>query len=289
MNTKDIIIFNLKKNENLYKNGCDKYNKSMDEVVLATAKHRKAVVTLKEVCEKQKSKIKEYEKEINQYEVDLTEHEEKIAQLEEDVQIGFDLNTKKREEIEKFHIDFIEFKEKENETKELLSIFKKKKEISDKVILNLQQSNKKLETQVKEKDVELEAISVAVKPLNVSNYQKDLPELISKEVLDEKLAEFEEKLDFHRSREIDLEEEVVLKNNELELLKENLEKYKLKSSSSSIAEELEAVENLSVETKEIEFEKKELHKAHLKAQLEKVKIRLEEQRLNFVSSLYELK
>ena len=112
----------------------------MDEVVLATAKHRKAVVTLKEVCEKQKSKIKEYEKEINQYEVDLTEHEEKIAQLEEDVQIGFDLNTKKREEIEKFHIDFIEFKEKENETKELLNIFKKKKELSDKVILNLQQS-----------------------------------------------------------------------------------------------------------------------------------------------------
>ena len=60
------------------------------------------------------------------------------------------------------------------------------------MILNLQQSNKKLETQLKEKDVELEAISVSDKTTNVSNYQNELPELVTKEVLDEKLAEFEE-------------------------------------------------------------------------------------------------
>jgi hypothetical protein len=77
-------------------NGCDKYNKPMDEVFAATSKHREVVVTLEEVCEKQKKKIKEYEKEVDLYVIDLTEHEVKLKQLEEDVDIGYNLNVKKR-------------------------------------------------------------------------------------------------------------------------------------------------------------------------------------------------
>ena len=86
--TKEESIHKLRSNKGACSNGCDKYNKSMDEVVKATAKHREAAKTLKEVCEKQKKKINEYEKEIDLYEIDWTEHENKIKQLEEDVDIS---------------------------------------------------------------------------------------------------------------------------------------------------------------------------------------------------------
>ena len=66
----------------------------MDEVVKATVKHREAAVSLKEICEKQQVKLKEYCDEIDRYETDLTEHEEKIKQLEEDVEIWYDMKMK---------------------------------------------------------------------------------------------------------------------------------------------------------------------------------------------------
>ena len=48
----------------------------MDKVVKATLKHREAAVSLKEICEKQKIKQKEYCEEINRHKIDLTEYEE---------------------------------------------------------------------------------------------------------------------------------------------------------------------------------------------------------------------
>ena len=71
----------------------------MYEVIKATAKHREAAITLKELCEKQKVKIKEYGEEIDKYELDLTEQEENTKQLEEDVQIGYDNNRKRKEKL----------------------------------------------------------------------------------------------------------------------------------------------------------------------------------------------
>ena len=66
LRTKDHTIYNLKRKENLCTNCCNKYNKSIDEIVLATAKHKDAAIALKEACGKQKKKIKEYQKEIGE-------------------------------------------------------------------------------------------------------------------------------------------------------------------------------------------------------------------------------
>ena len=77
---KDHIIYMLKqKGDNVCSNGCGKYTKSMDDVVKATVKHREAAITLKEICEKQKVKIKEYVEEIDKYELELTEQEERLS------------------------------------------------------------------------------------------------------------------------------------------------------------------------------------------------------------------
>ena len=155
LKTKDETIHKLNRNKNMCLNGCDKYNKSMDEVVAATAKHREAVITLKEVCEKQKKKIKEYEKEVDLYEIDLTEHEEKIKQLEEDVDIGYNLNVQKREELEKLHAEISEHKINKIDMKDVIKKLEKKQEISDKVITNLKDEKKELENKVKKVSEEI--------------------------------------------------------------------------------------------------------------------------------------
>jgi chromosome segregation ATPase len=125
LRTKDATIYNLKRKENLCSNGCERYNKSIDEIVLATANHKDAAIALKEACEKQKKKIKEYEKQIDLYEIDLTEHEEQIKQLEEDVNIGFDMNTRKRNEIDKLNAEIQGYKKKEMEFKDVVKHLEK--------------------------------------------------------------------------------------------------------------------------------------------------------------------
>ena len=46
------------------KNGCQKYNKSVDEIVQAASKHREAVVALKSIGENQKTKITGYKDQV---------------------------------------------------------------------------------------------------------------------------------------------------------------------------------------------------------------------------------
>ena len=55
LDVKEKIIYNLKRKD--FKcSGCEKYSKSMDEVVKYTAKHREAALSLKDIYEKQKKK-----------------------------------------------------------------------------------------------------------------------------------------------------------------------------------------------------------------------------------------
>ena len=127
LRTKDDTMYNLKRKENLCTNGRDKYNKFIDKIVLATAKHNDASITLKEACEKQKKKIKEYEKQVDLYEIGSTEDEEKIKQLEEDVNIGYDWNTRKRKEIDKLNAEVQVYKRKEMDFKDVFKHLEKKK------------------------------------------------------------------------------------------------------------------------------------------------------------------
>ena len=60
---------------------CRKYNKSTDEIVKATAEHRDAVISLKEISEKQKRRLGDYKLKVEQLEYDLEESEKMHFQL----------------------------------------------------------------------------------------------------------------------------------------------------------------------------------------------------------------
>ena len=81
--------------------------KSMDEVVRYTAKHWEAALSLKDIYEKHKQKLKDYESQIDLYEKDVTENEGTIKQLEEDVDIEFNMNKGKAEELEKIRKEIV--------------------------------------------------------------------------------------------------------------------------------------------------------------------------------------
>ena len=278
---KDKIIHNLKRKD--FKcNGCDKYNKSMDEVVQATAKHREAVLALKNICEKQKQKIKDYEKEIDLYEKDVTENEEKIKQLEEDVDIGFNMNKRKSEELEKLSKEIINFKQTEMERNDNVKKLQKKNEISEKVIRDLQELKESLDNKVKE----LESKQSQPKLQKVLE-EKDTKEVVSKDVYEETVTNCEMKVEFYRTREKDLEEEIHSKNQEIETLVKQLEKSKLSSSSSSLADELEREEVIKIEYEQCK--KKEKGRDALKVKLEFLKRKFQGQKTDLMQSLYELR
>ena len=54
---------------------CKKYSKTTDEIVKATVKHRDAVISLKEISEKQKVRLCDYKMKVEQLEYDLDESE----------------------------------------------------------------------------------------------------------------------------------------------------------------------------------------------------------------------
>ena len=174
---KDEIIHNLKRKGNVCSNGCDKYNKSIEEVIHATAKHRETAITLKDVCEKQKKKIKEYAEEIDNYENDLSEHEEKIKQLEEDVEIGYGMNDRKRKEIDKLNKEIIEYKKKVLELHDVITRCEKKKDISDRVIENLQHNKDMLEHQLKENKKKLEEKDIDTRNNLAANQEEEIQKL----------------------------------------------------------------------------------------------------------------
>ena len=262
---------------------CAKYSKSMDEVLQATAKHRNTALVLKDVCEKQKNKIKEYQKEIDEYEVELTEQEEKVKQLEEDVNIGFNLNTKKREEIEKLHKKITGFEERENNTKGLVAKLEKKQAISEKVIASLRDKNDQFEKNVIELNDKIEAINSRETSEKATNTIDEFEGFVSKEIFEAEVKDYEIKLEIHRKREVDLEEEIITKNSELETLKDSLRTHELKSTTSSLADELELVKE-----KENLEKKKEIFN-NLNKKLEILEIKIQGQKAHLNSSLNQLK
>ena len=73
---KDKSIHKLK-NKEVTECDCNNYNKSKEDLVKATSKHRDAAVSLKELCGKQKQKISEYREGIDTMELELRENKMK--------------------------------------------------------------------------------------------------------------------------------------------------------------------------------------------------------------------
>ena len=144
-------------------NGCSKYSKSTDEIYEAATKHRETALKLKDLSEKQRNKIHEYKLKIEQleYEIEEKNHSEDASekenmQLRETAEKLCRKNEKNWVEIGKFCSDLEEEKSKIEEKNKEIEIFIKKKEISDKLIKNLQSENLILaEKQAKETDIRI--------------------------------------------------------------------------------------------------------------------------------------
>ena len=246
----------------------------MDEVVKYTAKHREAALSLKEICQKQKQKIKEYEHQFDLYENDVTENEETIKQLEEDVDIGFNMNKRKAEELEKLNKEIVNYKQKEVDMNDVVQKLQKKKEISDNIIESLQQDKKILEEEIKEMKQNKQMPLKSPKRIE----DEEDKDYVPKQVFGETLADWEMKLEFYRKREKDLEEEIVSKNQEIGNLSKELDKStsKLGTTSSSLEEELEKVEIVKKETEKISKESK--LRNNLKNTLQFMKRKVQEQK-----------
>ena len=117
--------------------------------------------------------------------------------------------------------------------------------------------------------------------------EKYIKEAVSKDVYEETVTNCEMKLEFYRTREKDLEEEIHSKNQEIETLVKQLENSKLSSSSSSLADELEREEVIKIEYEQCK--KKEKGRDALKVKLEFLKRKFQEQKTNLMQSLYELR
>ena len=284
LNFKEKIIHKMK-SKDFKCSGCEKYSKSMDEVVRYTAKHREAALSLKDICEKQKKKIKEYESQIDLYENDVTENEETIKQLEEDVDIGFNMNKRKAEELEKLNKEIVNYKQKEVDMNDVVQKLQKKKEISDNIIESLQQDKKILEEEIKEMKQNKQMPLKSPKRIE----DEEDKDYVPKQVFEETLADCEMKLEFYRKREKDIEEEIVSKNQEIGNLSKELDKStsKLGTTSSSLEEELEKVEIVKKETEQIS--KKSKRRNNLKNTLQFMKRKVQEQKTSLKKSLYGLK
>ena len=155
---KERLIHELKINGNgICENGCHKYNKSMDDVVKAGFKHKGDALAMKEVADSLRKKIYKLKEEKNKL------FEEK-KQHEEDANDGYDMLQRVRERERILRIQFeenkVQLEKKDTEIKEFLDekalaerlngANEKKKNISDKVIKDLQGNNKNLMRQAEE-------------------------------------------------------------------------------------------------------------------------------------------
>ena len=91
LDEKEKEIYYLKKNRenNICKNGCEKYNRSMDDVVKYATKNKNDLLAIKEIAEEQKVKISCLRKHRNELqdkieEIDA-EHESKIREKSAEV------------------------------------------------------------------------------------------------------------------------------------------------------------------------------------------------------------
>ena len=129
----------------------------------------------------------------------------------------------------------------------------------------------------------IEAINSRETTEIATNTIDELEGFISMEIYEAEVKEYEIKLEIHRKKEVDLEEEIILKNSELEELKESLTTHELKSTASSLADELEFV-------KEKEYlEKKKETLDNLNKKLKILEIKIQGQKAHLYSSLNHLK
>ena len=166
---------------------CKKYSKTTDEIVKATVKHRDAVISLKEISEKQKVRLCDYKMKVEQLEYDLDESERRESKYsnknkEMEVEIKALKSKLKSREAEKntnedalleeneqlkervtklcnkvennlkdigqFCWDLEEAKKEISEKGKELEVFEKRKEVTDKVIKDIQRENQNLKVEV---------------------------------------------------------------------------------------------------------------------------------------------
>ena len=63
------------------RNGCERYNKSIDEIAQAASKHRNATVSLKSICEKQKLKISNYKERVDSLELEVQKYDTYASEM----------------------------------------------------------------------------------------------------------------------------------------------------------------------------------------------------------------
>ena len=271
--------------------GCHKYKQTIDEIVDAATKHKEPAIAMKEVGEKQKRKIEVYKQQIEHLEIDVKElgsdndllkrknHDlckevdvlernlktkiQNFNQSEEDFQ---EENDKLKERVEwlcrKNEMNFKEIgqfcwdleEEKKvviEKNKEILG-HEKKKEITDKIIKNLQLEKNELKEEVKTlslaceaKQTEMEAIK-SQKEVNKNEFMKnqDHVQRLLKEIEDIQ----NENLLKRTKLEEALQENDILKENLAELdeehskLKEQLDCKNVVEDIKSLSAELEIAE-----------------------------------------------
>ena len=202
-----------------------KYKARIDELELevqqyetyaseVACKNIKLENTIKLLTKKLKSKTNDHNSSEEASEEESYLMNDKVKQLEEDVQIGFDMSERYRKETNKMTDTLRETRQTNEELNKINKEFMKKKDITDKIIKNLQkekEENKqeihatKLEVETKraafqefreKKDYEFKELFDEVCVIQYKNGEKDA--LISKlkeeiEIINEKLEYLEKK------------------------------------------------------------------------------------------------
>ena len=286
--------------------GCDRYNKSMDDVVEACAKHKKAVTSLKDIAEELKKKNLKLKK-LNE------ELQEKVEILDEDTDHSVRIIRNLQDEMLKLRLEYNE--NKENLTKkevEFIEVEKEKKEIENKFGIlknkfkNCLQENQKLEiTRTANTELlvsEINALKNMTPKCTVekntmtddANHMEEQGNLIK--VLDDKVETLEQRI-------VDLVDELQVKTDENKTLEETMKKMnELQTSSKSLDEEFKLADLLKCKDceerfenwKELEDHAKTIHEVMSEKEIWKAKQYQVEQKQNQIklklsSSLFTLK
>ena len=240
-------------------NGCGKYSKTTDEIFEAATKHREAALVLKDLSEKQKYRIQEQKQTIEKLEckneklenevklstkklkLKIEEHnhsedalENENKQLKERVEKLCRKNEKNWKEIGNFCSNLEEEKIKVEEKNKEIEIFVRRKEVTDRILKNLQIEKEELEEKVKTVSLAAEVKQSEIDALK-SQKEDDNRKWSAKDI-EYNLKISEEIEDLHKENTA---KENMLKEvaSEKELFREKLEK--LEKENYELKEELE--------------------------------------------------
>ena len=272
LNAKEQQLHEMKVKNNECQNGCNRYSKSIDEIYKAGSKHKEKLLALKLIADNQKKKI-------TSLQADKAHLNEQVQQLEDDVVIGQNIVRKQSAEKERLYYSM-----KDHE-KQLL--------VKEEVMKQYQENNKAVETKVeflkgrlettmrnyqdldKNTRLEIDALKDELKLANIksvedANFDESIKESdsVKKDVHDEVVKDFNLQIEYLRNRGNDIEDELAIKYEEVEVLKETIQqntlKASMKSTSSSLAEELDhASIELETSTEHIEMNPRPFESVHL--------------------------